>query len=145
MAAHQEQRQFGRRQSRLHGWICVEGRESVPCLIINLSTRGAFLTCRPPSWLPFQFRLDIPFCNMTELCEIRHLRPDGVGITFHAREQPLPERAEPLPTEDTSRWIGEGKSRPPRIKAGPRDLQWPSKQDAKEIRLSVVRTATSNK
>lgn len=140
-----ERRQFGRRQSRLHGWICAEGRESVPCLIMNLSPRGAFLACEPPSWLPFHFRLDIPFCKSTELCEIRHVRPDGVGVTFHEDERRAePAETAPLLIEEAESWIGEKRDREPRPRQV-RQLSWPSTADARQIRISAIRSAASGK
>lgn len=77
-----ERRQFGRRQTMSVGWIKIPGRPKMACRILNQSPNGALLELRVPSWLPFQFELLIESDRSVHTCEIRHSRPDGIGVFF---------------------------------------------------------------
>jgi hypothetical protein len=77
-----EQRQFGRRQTCLHGWISVQGRPRLPCIVRNISLGGALLELDRPSWLPFNFQLTIESTRYVTMCEVRHHSPRHVGVRF---------------------------------------------------------------
>lgn len=77
-----ERRQFGRRQSRMHAWVRVPGRPPIACHVSNVSPAGAFLNFEPPGWMPFQFELTVPATGLHTTCELRHVRPYGVGVAF---------------------------------------------------------------
>lgn len=77
-----ERRQFGRRQTNLHGWITVPGRPRLACTIFDISVGGALIGLRKPSWLPYNFQLTIEATKFVSWCEVRHQRADAVGVRF---------------------------------------------------------------
>lgn len=77
-----ERRQFGRRQTSLHAWISVPGRPKLPCIVADLSLGGALIKLEKPSWLPYNFVLTIEATRFVSWCEVRHQRPDAVGVRF---------------------------------------------------------------
>jgi hypothetical protein len=77
-----DRRQFGRRKTNLHGWISVPGRPKLPCTVLDLSVGGALLHLDKPSWLPYNFVLSIEATKFVSWCEVRHSRPDAVGVRF---------------------------------------------------------------
>ncbi len=77
-----ERRQFGRRQTSLHGWISIAGRPRLPCMVKDLSIGGALLLLEKPSWLPFNFKLIVEATRFVTWCEVRHHRPDAIGVRF---------------------------------------------------------------
>ena len=81
-ASHPEKRQFGRRQTFLHGWVKIPGRPSVTCVIRNMSDGGALLIFDKPECLPFGFLLDIDGKGQTFGCEVRHHYGAKVGVEF---------------------------------------------------------------
>lgn len=77
-----ERRQFGRRPTTSVGWLKIPGRPKLACRILNSSPKGALLELAVPSWLPFQFELMIESDQSVHTCEIRHVRPDKIGVYF---------------------------------------------------------------
>ena len=79
---HPEKRQFGRRQSFLHGWVKLPGRPAVTCTLRNISVGGALLVFDQPQGLPFGFLLTIEGTGQVFGCEIRHHYGTRVGVQF---------------------------------------------------------------
>lgn len=107
MTATPYRRQFGRRRTHEHGWVRIAGRPPLPCLVTNLSEKGAFLTFEPPSWMPLQFELLLATGGAPRLCELRHVRQEGGGVAFAAALEP--EAAEPVQTAldyTVDEWVG---------------------------------------
>lgn len=102
-----ERRQFGRRTVRQHAWVIVSKRARLPCLVLNLSERGAFLEFEVPPWLPHSFDLLLEEGAVARGCEVRHFGKTGVGVTFaerHAVEPPQPVNSTTI--FDTGSWTG---------------------------------------
>jgi hypothetical protein len=100
-----DRRQFGRRSVCLHGWICVEGRPRIPCLVSDLSIVGARLDLDVPAWLPFRFRLVIDASRFAADCEIRHQRSGHLGVAFVTRETALMPKHN-VTVDDVEPWKG---------------------------------------
>ena len=77
-----ERRQFGRRKTLLHGWVVVEGRPKMACLVRNVSEGGALLECDVPKGLPFRFSLVIDCKGFQAWCEVRHQTDQWMGVRF---------------------------------------------------------------
>ena len=77
-----DRRQFGRRETNLHGWITVPGRPRLACTILDISVGGALIGLQKPSWLPYNFQLTVEATRFVSWCEVRHQRPDAVGVRF---------------------------------------------------------------
>lgn len=82
MAKQIERREFGRRQTGSSGWIRIPGRPRLPCRVLNETSKGALLELEVPSWLPFQFELLLDADKSVHTCEIRHSRPDRLGVYY---------------------------------------------------------------
>lgn len=101
-----DRREFGRRAVFLHGWICVEGRPRLPCLIRDISVAGARLDLNDPvSWLPYRFRLVVDVSRFAADCEIKHHRGRTLGVSFVTRETILEARPYWSP-DDAQSWKG---------------------------------------
>ena len=79
---HPERRQFGRRESCLHGVCIIPGRDPVHCIVRNLSSAGALLELSQRITVPFNVRLRIDSKRMDVPCEVRHHGHHGIGVTF---------------------------------------------------------------
>lgn len=103
-----EKRQFGRRQTHLHGWVSIPGRRRLPCLVKDISVGGALLAFdQMPSCLPFCFRLTVESTRFESACEIRHTRENLIGVEFVPME--LLVAAERRAASDSVEdWIGLG-------------------------------------
>ena len=102
-----ERRRFGRRTARQHAWVLVSKRARLPCLVLNLSDRGAFLEFDVPPWLPHSFDLMLEEGTVVRECEVRHFGKTGVGVTLvepDAVETPDPVAATTI--IDTGLWTG---------------------------------------
>jgi len=77
-----ERRQFGRRTTCIHGWVAIEGRQKLPCLVRNVSEGGALLEFEVPKNMPFMFRLVIDSKGFDAHCEMRHHGPGWMGVQF---------------------------------------------------------------
>lgn len=102
-----ERRSFGRRTVRQHAWILVSKRSRLPCLVLNLSEKGAFLEFEVPPWLPHSFDLMLEEGAVVRGCEVRHCSKTGVGVTLvepHVVETPTPVAA--ITIIDTGLWTG---------------------------------------
>ncbi len=77
-----ERREFGRRKTCLHGWLAVEGRPKIACLVRNVSEGGALLECEVPKVLPFRFNLIVDCKGFQASCEARHKTETWVGVRF---------------------------------------------------------------
>ena len=105
--AHQfvERRQFGRRSTCLHGWLAIDGRPKIACLVRNVSDDGALLECDVPKIMPFRFSLIIECKGFQASCEARHQTEKWIGIRFvrfDRVEQPIAQWSPEL--EDA--WAG---------------------------------------
>lgn len=78
----QDRRQFGRRWSKVHAWIHVDGRPRIACVVRNFSEGGALLYCRDAGNLPLTFRLNIDVIDFEIGCRTRHRSDDSVGVCF---------------------------------------------------------------
>lgn len=105
--APQERRQFGRRKVAIHGWVIVEGRPRVPCVVRNISIEGALLEFDTPSWLPYYFKLIIEVSQFETECELRHQAPRSVGVRFVQRRENAVSRH--VSVDDVDPWIGHRK------------------------------------
>lgn len=102
-----ERRQFGRRQTFKHGWVKIEGRPPVTCIVRNISEGGALLEVPANTWLPFKFRIEIAGEGIATDCEIRHQRDNMVGVCFAVRAAMLePTVAQPLTVAEIDSWGG---------------------------------------
>ena len=89
MAKQVERREFGRRQTGSTGWIRIPGRPKLSCRIVNETPKGALLELEVPAWLPFRFELVVDADKAVHTCEIRHSRPNRLGVYYiNAAEQP---------------------------------------------------------
>ncbi len=84
MARGADRRQFGRRWSHVHGWIHIEGRPRIPCLIRNFSEAGALLEFDCPANVLSRFRLEIDVVDFAINCEVRHHTARRAGVRFLA-------------------------------------------------------------
>ena len=82
MQKAQERRQFGRRDTRLEGWIEPVGRPRICCFVTNLSEVGALLELMDDLFLPYRFHLVVPARGIRSDCEIRHTSHRSVGVRF---------------------------------------------------------------
>jgi hypothetical protein len=80
--AHAERRAFGRRTACLHGWVVVDGRPRLACLVRNVAEGGALLEFAAPKSMPFRFRLVIECKGFEALCETRHHQDQWMGVRF---------------------------------------------------------------
>lgn len=81
-----ERRQFGRRWSHVHGWISIEGRPRIACVIKDFSESGARLDIADPSVVLNWFRLEIDVIGFAVNCQVRHHAAHSVGVRFVADE-----------------------------------------------------------
>lgn len=100
-----DRRQFGRRQTTIHGWICIEGRPRVPCVLANLSLGGALLQLERPTWLPYTFRLVCETVGIDIMCEVRHHVDRSVGVRFMEQQAAAPSKGE-ASAGDRESWSG---------------------------------------
>jgi len=77
-----ERRQFGRRQTCLHGIITPRGRASEPCIVRDVSEEGALLEVAHPTWLPTRFHLLLEANGFETDCEVMHRTDKAVGVRF---------------------------------------------------------------
>jgi hypothetical protein len=77
-----ERRQFGRRNTCLHGWVIREGRPKIACLVRNVSEGGALLEFQVPKGMPFRFTLAIGSKGFQAECEARHQTENWMGVRF---------------------------------------------------------------
>jgi len=77
-----DRRQFGRRNTCLHGWMSIEGRPRIACLVRNVSEGGALLECDVPKVMPYRFGLIIECKGFEAWCETRHQKERWIGVRF---------------------------------------------------------------
>ncbi len=112
--ANADRRQFGRRNTRLHGWVVVEGRPRMACLVRNVSDGGALLEFPAPKSMPFRFTLVIDCKGFEALCETRHHKDHWMGVRFVRFEKIIEPIACWSPDQEDS-WkgkIGRGPASP---------------------------------
>jgi hypothetical protein len=100
-----ERRQFGRRRTFLHGWIKLQGRAPVACVVRDFSEGGALLEVPENTWLPFRFSLAIESERFSAECEIRHQRESNIGVCFVQRTVE-PIAATRTGSDDVGSWYG---------------------------------------
>ena len=108
MRPNTDRRQFGRRETNVLGWIKIDGRPLVSCVVRNLSPKGAFLELAPPAWLPYRFQLLIEQSEYA--CEIRHSLNMGVGVHFCGERLTIIS-SDPLNRSEIDHWIGRNRSK----------------------------------
>lgn len=115
MAKQLERREFGRRQSGSTGWIRIPGRPKLSCRIVNETPKGALLELQVPSWLPFQFELVVEADKVVHTCEIRHSRPDRLGVYYINPVDQQPCTGVPTDARrtvnDMDAWMGQAPSK----------------------------------
>ena len=112
-----EQRQFGRRQTQLHGWITVPGRPRLACVVQNLSVNGALLAFdQSPVGLPYTFKLTIEASRFETHCEIKHQNATRVGVQFMAAAAATSPEQRPA-AGSVQEWTGLGRGA---LAAGPK-------------------------
>ena len=77
-----DRRQFGRRWSRVHGWICIDGRPRMACHVRNFSEGGALLMVEQPLALPYTFLLEVEAIDFKIGCELRHRSENNIRVRF---------------------------------------------------------------
>ncbi len=77
-----DRRQFGRRWSLVHGWICIDGRPRIACHVRNFSEGGALLMIDQALTLPYTFLLTVDAIDFKIGCEVRHRSQNKVGVRF---------------------------------------------------------------
>jgi hypothetical protein len=77
-----DRRQFGRRQTNVHGLISARGRPSLPCIMRDASAGGALLEVAHPEWLPARFKLIVEANKFEADCEVVHRTETTVGVRF---------------------------------------------------------------
>jgi hypothetical protein len=87
-----DRRQFGRRWTQAHGWICIEGRPKLSCVVQNFSETGALLEVVTPNRLPKHFILAIDTIDFRMGCEVMRELPGALGVKFC----PISEMAEAI-------------------------------------------------
>lgn len=106
-----DRRNFGRRKTNLHGWIEVQGRPRLRCLVKDISIGGALLALDTPQWLPYNFRLLIEATRFASWCEVRHQAPGAMGVRFlsavDAASIDSRSAAESRSLNDQSAWQGD--------------------------------------
>lgn len=100
-----ERRQFGRRKTCMHGWVVMDVRPKLPCLVRNVSAGGALLELEVPKNMPFRFKLIIDSKGFEALCEMRHTGPGWMGVQFVNFERVVEPIAE-WSVELEDRWAG---------------------------------------
>lgn len=81
---HHERRQFGRRQSRLSGFIHLPDGTRQTCQVHNYSESGALLSFAGAGDLPRTFELTIDRTAVRVNCELRHRNGTECGVQFRA-------------------------------------------------------------
>ena len=109
-AGNSEKRQFGRRHTQLHAWVAIPGRPRLPCIVQDLSVRGALLVfAEAPIGLSYVFKLTVEATKFETACEIRHQRGTRVGVEFVAASALIaPERR--AATDAVQEWTGIGQA-----------------------------------
>ena len=89
----------------------MPGRPKLSCVVKDLSLGGALLGLETPAWLPFNFQLTIDATRFTTYCEVRHHRPDAVGVRFTAAvDQPVFDKhtgSDQRSLNDDNAWMGQ--------------------------------------
>lgn len=103
-----ERRCFGRRPTTILGWLRIKGRPKIPCVVRNLGKQGALVELDVPSWLPFNFELQLEGFAEAIKCEIRHVQKQSLGVTFIEGLQ-MNERPQCIRSlSDEEDWSGRG-------------------------------------
>jgi hypothetical protein len=77
-----ERRQFGRRETFIHGMLYVPSRPPVACVVRNVSERGALLEVHLKWTLPYRVRLVVEAKRLDIYCAVRHHGTHGIGVEF---------------------------------------------------------------
>ncbi len=81
-----DRREFGRRWSHVHAWICIEGRPRLPVMLLNFSEGGALIVVDNAVMLPYTFLLDVEAIDFRIGCQVRHRQTNSVGVRFIAAD-----------------------------------------------------------
>ena len=77
-----ERRRFGRRRCRVHGWVHLNLRTRIPCVMTDYSVGGARLRFMQSMVLPNRFYICFDGFLGAIRCEVRHAVVSEVGIEF---------------------------------------------------------------
>lgn len=82
-----ERRRFGRRSCRVHGWVRLNRRTRIPCVMTDYSQSGARLHLAVPTILPLRIWICFDGFDRAIPCEIRHVHDVEVGVEFRQPSQ----------------------------------------------------------
>ncbi len=84
MAEHHalRRRRFGRRTVHQHGWVKQSGLPDMPCIVRDLSVKGARLELQRPMALPLHFVLSVPSTGFQTWVMLRHQTGPMAGLEF---------------------------------------------------------------
>jgi len=77
-----ERREFGRRAARISGWIHIGIQPRIPCIVSDISPKGARLSFSPGISIPDRFVLRLGDAVEGRLCEVRHGHQGDAGVQF---------------------------------------------------------------
>lgn len=82
-----ERRRFGRRHSRVHGWVTLNRRSRIPCVMTDYSEGGARLALAEAAILPPRFLISFDGFAGAIYCELRHASMDQAGVAFSQNQR----------------------------------------------------------
>lgn len=82
---HHERRLFGRRRLTIHAWV-VLSRHREPCVIRNLSERGALIEFDGVPPAANNMRLLVDFEDFDVECDVRHRSGSAIGLYFRPKK-----------------------------------------------------------
>ncbi len=88
-----DRREFGRRECALPGFVKIPLRQSLPCMMLNVSRGGALLQVDKFEFLPARFKLKVG--NFESQCHVSHRDGCLIGVGFDE-----PCRFDPLDFDD---------------------------------------------
>jgi hypothetical protein len=80
--ANVDRRRFGRRETIIKGHAILPGYGKKPFVIRNISDGGAHLVFEDGFCPPRLFRIELDGMPFKVACELRHERPNGIGVSF---------------------------------------------------------------
>jgi hypothetical protein len=89
--SHEDQRQFGRRQTVWHAWVLVNGRPAQACIVRNISPTGALLEFPDGAPVAEKFQLVIDYITFSSWCDVRHRAKWSAGVCFPIHEVSEPQ------------------------------------------------------
>jgi hypothetical protein len=87
--AQLERRRFGRRATCKPAQIIGAGKETMSCIVVDISESGAKLRLAADEILPSKFELCIEQDDFTVTCRLVHYRDQHAGVEFLALPKKL--------------------------------------------------------